>query len=251
MNDAPFDIGKDYDVPLLRLLCKLPGGQGETAEVCRLFEVEYRDGIPEDHRVLRSNGEPIWYNNVCWSRARLKESGFLDMPRRGIWRVTEAGQKWAEENPKAVRLSRVRTHSSGKLHQKRSPKVAPAAGLTLEMLEQTRQVMPADQFRQVWGALYDQLLAEERTKAVTQITQTELGRRTRRWLDDVHAFLSGKNATQPSSEVICDWIQFCYVLELYHEAAALLPYVREDEVDAASYRRAKRVAEVCRSKLAG
>jgi hypothetical protein len=31
----------------------------------------------------------------------------------------------------------------------------------------------------------------------------------------------------------------------------LLPYVREDEVDAAIYKRAKRVAEVCRSKMTG
>ena len=39
-------------------------------------------------------------------------------------------------------------------------------------------------------------------------------------------------------------------LHLYREPAALLPYVREDEVDAATYRRAKRVASLCRTKLA-
>ena len=121
----------------------------------------------------------------------------------------------------------------------------------MEMLEQTRKQMPADQFRQLWGTLYDQLLAEERAKAVTEITQTELGRRARRRMDEIHAFLSGKNVSTPSAEVLCDWIHFCYTLDLFREAAALLPYIREDEVDAAIYRRAKRIAEVCRSKLAG
>nr|MBC8254351.1 hypothetical protein [Ardenticatenia bacterium] len=79
----------------------------------------------------------------------------------------------------------------------------------------------------------------------------ELGRRTRRWLDEVHAFLSGKGASTPSSEVLCDWIHFCYTVELYREAAALLPYVNEGEVAPAICKRAKRIAEVCRSKLAG
>ena len=51
--------------------------------------------------------------------------------------------------------------------------------------------------------------------------------------------------------MLCDWIHFCYALELYREAAALLPYVRQDEVDPAIYKRAKRIAEVCRGKMAG
>jgi hypothetical protein len=119
------------------------------------------------------------------------------------------------------------------------------------MLEQTRKVMPADQFRAVWGALYDQLLAEERAKAITAVSQTELGRRTRQRLDEIHAFLQGENASTPSSETVCDWIHFCYALQLFREAAALLPYAREDEVDPAIYKRTKRVAEACRSKLTG
>ena len=109
--------------------------------------------------------------------------------------------------------------------------------------------MPSDQFREVWGTLYDQLLAEERAKAVTEITQTELGRRTRRWLDDVHAFLNGKNASTPATETLCDWIQFCYALELYREAAALLPFVSADDVDRATYARSRRIAEVARTRV--
>jgi len=92
------------------------------------------------------------------------------------------------------------------------------------------------------------LLAEERAKAITTITQTELGRRARRRLDEIQAFLRGETASLPPGEVLCDWIHFCYTLELYSEAAALLAYVREDDVDPVTYKRAKRVADLCRTK---
>lgn len=83
----------------------------------------------------------------------------------------------------------------------------------------------------------------------SEITPTELGRRTRRWLNEVHHFLQGKSTSRPSPDVLCDWVHFCYTLELYSEAAALLAYVGQDEVDPGAYKRAKRVAEVSHSKL--
>lgn len=251
MDDEPFRGTSDYDVALLRLLAELPGGQGEAAEVCRLFMERYKDLIPNRDFGLRGSGDPIWENNVRWSREHLKRYGFLEAPRHGVWRIADAGRQWLEANPHASRIKGVprrTTQSPGRKATSRTPSIP---GITLDMLEQTRNLMPADQFRQVWGALYDQLLAEKQAEAITEITQTELGRRTRRWLDGVHTFLNGKNASPPSSEVICDWIHFCYALELHREAAALLVFVRESEVDPSIYKRAKRIADVCRSKLAG
>lgn len=231
-------------------MSELPDGQGEAAEVCRLFEEKYGHLIPDEHRQLRSDGFPEWEKKVHWGRYQLKEYGLVDAPRRGIWRITEAGRRWVEENPDAKRI-KGRARRSPRKSRKRSSKATSVPGITLEMLEQTRKAMPADQFRQLWGALYDQLLAEEPAKAITTITQTELGRRARRRLDEIHAFLRGQATSSPSAEVLCDWIHFCYALELYREAAALLPYVREDEVDPAICKRAKRIADVCRGKLAG
>ena len=101
------------------------------------------------------------------------------------------------------------------------------------------------------GSQYDQLLSEERAKAITEITQTELGRRARQRLDEIHAFLQGKNASMPSSEVLCDWVHFCYALDLCREATTLFTYIQENEVEPGAYRRVKRVAEVCRSRSVG
>jgi hypothetical protein len=254
MAQKRFESTNDYDVPLLHLLYRLPGGQGETAEVCHLFDQEYGRQIPEKDRGVRtSRNEPVWYNNICWSRARLKEQGLVDMPRRGVWRITDAGRRWVEENPHETHIKGVpKQQTSGpKVHTGSPSKTGSRPGVTLGMLEQTRKGMPADQFRQVWGSLYDHLLAQERAKAITDVGPTELGRRCRKRLDEIHAFLCGKNSSSPSSEMLCDWIQFCYALELYREVAALLPYVCEEETDPVTYRRAKRVTEVSCTKLIG
>ena len=147
-----------------------------------------------------------------------------------------------------MRVGPVPRRTSQKSRGKSSSKGSPLSGITLETLEEIREHMPEEQFRQLLGSQYDELLAEERAKAITRITQTELGRRTRRWLDEVHAFLQGRSTNQPSSEVLCNWICFCYTLELHREATALLVYVHEDELDSAIYRQAKRIVEVSRSR---
>lgn len=204
MNKEPmFEVQPDYTVPLLRLLAQLPGGQGKTQDVLRLFESEYRRRIPSSHLPLRRDGNPIWNNNVRWCRNALREYGFLDGSVRGVWRITEDGRHWLRENPNAARIEGVPKRKaespprSRRTRRGRSSRASPVQGVTIEMLAQTRKLMPPDQFREVWGRLNDQLMAEERGKAVTEITQTELGRRTQRWLDEVHTFLSGKNATPP------------------------------------------------------
>jgi len=190
VDDGFFANQGDYEVPLLRLLYKLPHGQGKAGEVCDLFEAEHGHRIPEEHRHRRASWsqEPVWKNNVRRCRQDLKGRGFLDAPQTGIWRITDTGRRWVEENPNAARIKGVRKQSS-QGYRGRSSRVASVPGITLEMLEQTRKAMPADQFREVWGALHDQLLAEERAKAITSVTQTELGRRARRQLDKIHDFL--------------------------------------------------------------
>jgi hypothetical protein len=239
----------EYEGPLLRLLCELPAGQGKVNEICELFEQKYRRVIPQEHYSLTKTGEPIWRNNVRWCRDYSNKRGFLEPSRRGTWRISEAGRRWVEENPTAMRVGPLPGRGSQKSRRKSAPKASPTPGITLEMLKTTRDLMPNDQFRSVWGEIYDRLQAEERARAITAVTQTELGRRARRRLDEIHDFLRGKSSSTPSSDMLCDWIHLCYALELHREAAALLPYVRDAEVNSAIYKRAKRVADLCRSKL--
>lgn len=239
------ETNDDYQRALLSFLAQLPAGQGGAGDICREFERHYRAQLPADqYQELPSGGER-WWKRVNWARLQLKHQGLLDGSERGVWRITQAGRDWLRTGPTAADLPR-RGAS-----QPRASRPSAEPGISLEMLEQTRKAMPVDQFRQVWGAVYDRLLAAERAKATTDVTQTELGRRAQRRLDEVHAFLRGQMATSPAGQVLCDWIHFCYGLDLYKEAAALLPYVHESEVDPAIYKQAKRVADACRSRLGG
>lgn len=120
--------------------------------------------------------------------------------------------------------------------------------ISLEMLERTRQAMPADEFRQVWGSLYEQLLAEARARAITPLDDKDLAKRARSVLRRIHAFLLHDTEETPTSEDICDWIVFCYALELCREVAALWQYVKRDEVDWWQYQRTERIVTLCQRK---
>ena len=256
-EQRPFVKYADYEIALLRLLATLPGGQGSTAEVCRLFGAEYKHRIPSRDLETVHGSEPKWLNIVRWGRNSLIKHGLVDAPDRGVWRITAAGRRWVEENPGPIKLEPGTERRRDKAIKTSfplpptKPKDPRLADITLEKLERIRELMPPDEFRREWGPLYDLLLAKEQGKAVTEITPSEIGRRARQRLDDIHALLRGSNTTLPSGEIVCDWIHFCYALDLLREAAALLQYVRDTDVDPAIYRRAKRVAEACRSKLTG
>jgi hypothetical protein len=109
--------------------------------------------------------------------------------------------------------------------------------------------MPHESFRQVWGILYDRLLAKERAEAITQVSDKELLLAIRRLVRHIHDFLQGRRNDAPKSEEICDWILFCYALEFYREAAALWKYVNQLDVDPWQYERTKQMAAVCRTRI--
>lgn len=126
-----------------------------------------------------------------------------------------------------------------------APKM-PLAGITLDKLERIRQVMPADEFKQDWGDIYDQLLAAERAKAITPVNDRYLLERIRPLVQRIQDFLQGRGTESPKSEVVCDWIFLCYTLGLHREGAALWHYVNKDDANAWQYDRTARISAACR-----
>ena len=245
MSTPVFQTRADYSVPLLRLLSTLEGGQGRAGEVTRLFGERYSDDIPADHRNIRSNGRPGWADRLRqWVMRGLKEQGLMDSPKPGVWRITEVGRQWLQDHPEATRLYPEQYPSRARSRRRQS--VAPA-GVTLEQLKATRTAMPHDQFRPIWGELYDQLLAQERARSKTSVSSRELGARARAVLNEVHGSLDG-NATA-SSEKAYDWMQFCYALRLYRETVALFAFVFQDDLPEWAYERARKMAEACRARI--
>jgi len=249
MTTSVFQVEADYYVPLLRLLSTIEEGQERRREVIRLFGERYEDNIPAHHYELRSDGLPKWSDNVGWARQRLVDLGLMDAPARGVWRITETGRQWLQDHPEATRLEPGRhpRRTRSRRSRSRRSRVAAPPGVTLEQLKATKTAMPPDQFRQIWGELYDQLLAQERDRSKTTISDRQLGTRSRAVLREVHDFLDGKATA--SSEKAHDWMQFCYALGLYRETAALFAFVFQDDLPEWAYERARKVAEACRTRI--
>jgi len=85
----------DYEIPLLRILSDLPGGQGTSKAVRDSFGERFADRIPDEHRVyLDGAHEAKWRNIVAWVRNTLIGRGLMDSPAYGIWRITDAGRAY-------------------------------------------------------------------------------------------------------------------------------------------------------------
>ncbi|MGA9350071.1 MAG: winged helix-turn-helix domain-containing protein [Anaerolineae bacterium] len=258
MSEPLFEAYADYYVPLLKVMADLPDGQGQVRDVLDQFWTRYQHRIPPQDREKLPDGRTYrWANKVAWSRSHLIVVGLMDSPAHGIWRITQKGRDWLAENPQATRLTAAlkrqppKGRPVGRKGSRRPSSSASQMGITLEMLEQTRKVMPADQFRQVWGELYDKLQSEERVKAITPLTDKKLLAAARQPVQHIQDFLQGRGSDVPRSEEVCDWIHFCYTLGLYREAAALWQYVHPDDVNPWQYERTKRLATVCAMKTAG
>jgi hypothetical protein len=248
--------GDEYNLALLRLMAEL--GRVPTSDAVREFDRRFGDLIAPEDREPNPSGNLKWDWRVRWARQELVQAGLMGSGGRGIWTITDAGRQWLEDNPHATQLNLHRdTDDISPAPRRRASSGAPTGrrkrvdriGVSLEMLEQTRKAMPTEEFRQLWGPFYDQLLAEERARATTSITQTELGRRAMKELDRVHSYLRGRHAEKPDARRICLWIEFCYALELHREAASLLTYVDESEVDPAIFEQVKRLAMASKAKL--
>jgi|SRR5579859_3098074 len=57
---------------------------------------------PEDER-FREAGEEAWKHDLSWQRNALRSDGLLRMPERGIWEITEAGERDVEDWAKRIK----------------------------------------------------------------------------------------------------------------------------------------------------
>ena len=80
-----------YFGPLLDSLRTL-GGSGTGGEVAEQIAKDMK--IPDDVQdEVLSSGAPRFPNQVAWARFYLAREGLLDSSKRGIWSLTEKGQK--------------------------------------------------------------------------------------------------------------------------------------------------------------
>jgi hypothetical protein len=255
MSEAPMNNPINYYLALLKLMASLPSGQAARPRVHESFWQQHHDQIPPQHVEPRGKStQAYWKDWVDASRSSLVYGGLMDSPATGIWRISPAGRDWVARNPLATVIPvdlrpRKSNRASGTGRPIQESLVRTSGAITVDMLEQTRRVMPAEQFRQVWGALYDRQLAEARAESVTAFTDKSLLAAVRQPVRRIQDFLQGRGTDSPKSEEVCDWIQFSYTLGMYREAAALWQYVRQDDASPWQYDRTKKIASACRARV--
>ncbi|WNJ85240.1 restriction endonuclease [Pseudomonas canadensis] len=81
--------------PVLRFLLNKPDGaqtreaQDAAARTLLLSEEQRQELIP--------SGQAVYKNRCNWAHDRLKRAGLSSSPRRGYWKLTDAGIKYAQE----------------------------------------------------------------------------------------------------------------------------------------------------------
>lgn len=83
--------------PLLRFLVQHP--EGVAAKQAHEAAARALSLSEEDRQqLLPSGAQPIYKNRAGWAHDRLKRAGLSSSPRRGFWRVTQAGLEFARDN---------------------------------------------------------------------------------------------------------------------------------------------------------
>ena len=88
----------EIELPLLEALERL-GGKATPKQVYPLVTASF-PGITEDELEARlKHGESVWRNRVQWVRQRLKDSGDLVSPERGVWAISDQGRARLDGRP--------------------------------------------------------------------------------------------------------------------------------------------------------
>lgn len=77
-------------LPLLKLLEEK--GELEAREATPLLAERFQLTEEERRKLLPSGTQEVFSNRVGWARTYLKKAGLLEIPRRGLWRITDRGK---------------------------------------------------------------------------------------------------------------------------------------------------------------
>lgn len=92
--------------PLLRLLVKFPDGL-RTAEVYEKLAEHFQLTEEERAELLPSGMQAVYQNRIGWAHDRIKRRGYSSSPRRGLWKITDAGVRYMVSHPRPLSVQEV------------------------------------------------------------------------------------------------------------------------------------------------
>lgn len=237
-----FQIMAEYTLALLQLLSEV--GPVKTRTALEAFEKKYRGRIPEEMYEMVGN-EIKWSNRVRWERLNLARLGLMGNDIKGIWYITEKGCQFLENHPNDALpvLQNLISQDSNRMKDKRNQKEKtprrqntkttighPTISSAIPRAGGRKQqsVTPLPKFSTELKNAHQKLEQEIRT---------------------IQEYLRGVSSYQPSDEVLCDWVHFCYNFELYAEGVDLFTFIDGSKVNSWYFGRTKKIAKVCEQKL--
>jgi restriction system protein len=148
----------DFQSLMLPLLQFLGDGQERrAAEAIDALARKFGLTPEETAEMLPSGRAPKFANRVHWARMFLKAAGLVENPRRGVFRITDAGRKEFEAPPPRIDIAYLRKYPAFREWRERSE--AGSAGDNDEGLVAT-EVTPQEQMEVAAAQLRASLAAE-------------------------------------------------------------------------------------------
>lgn len=151
----------DYLVPLLTILNDLPTRMGRGEDILVLFEAKYREQIPaQAYRREAKSGKIHWVQCIYNIKQMANSLGLVDSPSRGLWRLTEVGRQWLQDNPNATRYISGPVKGAQTTNSRLSPAKANAASPTFpavydsKTLLQNLQVTLEQSLKPIFGSTH-------------------------------------------------------------------------------------------------
>ena len=95
-------------LPLLRLAADRQ--EHRFRDAVETLTQEFSLSDKERTELLPSGSQPLFNNRVGWARTYLKQAGLLESPRRGFFKLAQAGLELLESNPSEVNNSLLETY---------------------------------------------------------------------------------------------------------------------------------------------
>jgi len=246
MNEDYITPQEAFEIPILKILLEI-GGCGTTYEVLTRLEEELK--LLDGDRKLLESGQIRWQKNAAVGRYKLAKKGEVDSPQRGIWHITEKGKKRYEKEgkdykqedypPRLFRLFSPRSTRKKRLIDPRN--------ITTDLLQK-------------WGIKQELNLFELGLEGVKRkyeeyyrknkgLDNEHILTIIKRTIRDINAFLSGELPSSPTAEKVCQWVDYCYLFEMYWEGSELFKKVSKESIPEELYKRTKKIADACLNNL--
>lgn len=130
-------------LPVLRLAAD--GREHRFRDAIEQLASDFNVTDAERAELLPSGTAPLFDNRVGWARTYLKQAGLLISPKRGLFKITEAGNALLAENPRRIDAALLDRYEAFRAFRTRRRDVTDADETSRVAPSQLQQEVGADQ----------------------------------------------------------------------------------------------------------